>query len=69
MFLSVITIAVVEASIPVSVESNIQIETHSGRYTQIKVGNDHLPLMVYNNEDCGCVGVAHCEDALCQDIL
>ena len=59
---------IVSGSIPVNVISNSKIESKSGRYTQIKLGLDNLALMVYNNEDCGCVGVAHCEDPFCQNI-
>ena len=63
-----VAIVVTHSSIPVNVVSNVQLESHSGRYTQVKLGIDNLPLMVYNNEDCGCVGVAHCQNVLCTNV-
>eukprot|EP00754_Rhynchopus_humris_P048655 Rhum_TRINITY_DN7927_c0_g2::Rhum_TRINITY_DN7927_c0_g2_i1::g.25231::m.25231 len=36
-----------------------------GRYTNVKLGTDGLPLMVYNNENNGCVEATHCHDLMC----
>lgn len=68
VFLYVTVLLSITDSIPVNVTSNIELENHSGRYTQIKLGIDNLPLMVYNNEDCGCVGVVHCQNILCSNL-
>eukprot|EP01084_Bolivina_argentea_P068565 124805_1 len=51
-----------------NVLSNTEVATKSGRFTQIKIGNDGLPFMVYNNENYGCVGISHCNDIYCKNI-
>eukprot|EP01084_Bolivina_argentea_P068566 124806_1 len=66
LFLSVL--AITNAFKTLKVLSNIQVGTDGGRYTQIKIGKDGLPLMVYNDEKYGCARAAHCEDIYCKNI-
>lgn len=57
-------------SVDLSVKSNILIDTFGGRYTNVKIGQDGLPLMIYNSEKHGCPRAVHCNDRMCnQDNL
>eukprot|EP01084_Bolivina_argentea_P127078 224813_1 len=53
---------------PLKLLSNIIIEKNAGEYSQIKIGYDELPFMVYQSKNYGCPAIAHCNDILCKNI-
>ena len=42
--------------------------TSAGRYTNVKLGVDKLPLVVYNRDGGGIVRTQHCNDAACSSM-
>ena len=47
------------------VVSNIELASYSGRYTNVKIGQDGLPFVAFNDEKTGGVLGVHCSDVLC----
>ena len=55
---------------PLAVRSVVQLEggtraTSAGRYTNVKLGRDGLPLVLYNRDRGGIVRAQHCADSAC----
>eukprot|EP01043_Picozoa_sp_COSAG02_P091575 COSAG02_NODE_28283_length_592_cov_1.040568_1_plen_175_part_01 len=65
-----VCVPISEAPAPLAVEKLLAVEggtvlTSAGRYTNVKLGVDGLPLIVYNRDDRGLVRAQHCGDAAC----
>ena len=55
---------------PLVVQVVVQLEggtraTSAGRYTNVKLGRDGLPLVLYNRDHGGIVRAQHCADSAC----
>ena len=48
--------------------SNTVIEHNAGEYSQIKIGKDNLPFMIYQSRNYRGPAIAHCQDIYCQNI-
>ena len=57
-----------EGVTPLKLLSNNIIEYNAGEYSQITIGKDNLPFMMYQSRNYGGPGVAHCQDIYCQNI-
>eukprot|EP01084_Bolivina_argentea_P225073 380443_1 len=43
------------------------IDYYAGRHSQILIGQDKMPFIVYASDKNGAIGIVHCEDQYCND--
>ena len=63
-----LSIAVISSLPSLSILSDQLVGDYSGRYTNVKVGSDGLPFIVFNNEKAGGASAVHCEDKFCTNV-